>query len=236
MTQTKTCTGRFKGPSRKVQLGIRDLANSLCCTDDPALLADMGAAIDGCLERAYAMQGRGAYAELWTDGSYNEKAGAAGIGIVIRNGGTRTVFGKSVRASDSQEAELYAVAVGLSYLLDACPGIKSVRLRYDCVAASVNAANIDAHAGKGAPYTNLRNVMKRARKAGVTVLFQHVKSHGPGSSDNDVCDLVARHYAKARLSDGDKAMLAACLGKEAARGAAQGPRKAEKKKGGGTDG
>lgn len=40
--------------------------------------------------------------------------------------------------------------------------------------------------------------MKRCRKAGVTVLFQHAKAHS-GIERNETCDLLAKHYAKIRL-------------------------------------
>ena len=129
----------------------------------------MDSAMEACMAEAYARQYREGYTELWTDGSYDDKDHRAGIGIMIRQmrapGSVNTgpeqdikaIFGKAVKASDSQEAELYAMAVGLSYLLDACPDVKSVRLRYDCVGASVTAANIDAYASRGAPYTNFRS-------------------------------------------------------------------------------
>lgn len=216
MTQRTTSTGRFKGPSRQAQIRLKDFANSFGCSSDQKMLAAMDAAMAACLSEAYARQYRNGYAELWTDGSYDEKTRSAGIGIMIRPVGPDgvrrdgTVFGKSVRAGDSQEAELYAMAVGLSYLLDACPDVKSVRLRYDCVAASVTAANIDAYASRGAPYTNFRSALKRARKSGVTVLFQHVKSHA-GDDGNETCDLLAKYYAKIPLDAAQKNRIAKYL-------------------------
>lgn len=212
MTRQTTSTGKFNGPPRQAQIRLKDLANSFCCTSDQKLLAMIDETVANCLRDAYAKQNELGCAELWTDGSYDERTHAAGIGILIRPDGRDPdrepiVFGKSVRASSSQEAELYAMAVGLSYLLDTCPGIRSVRLRYDCLGASVTAANIDAYAGQGAPYTNFRHVLKRCRKAGVTVLFQHVKSHA-GTDDNELCDLLARYYAKARLDPCQKSRIA----------------------------
>ncbi|MCM1296338.1 MAG: hypothetical protein NC311_12435 [Muribaculaceae bacterium] len=180
---------------------LRDLANSFLCTPDPDVISAMDGMASECLEKLYAAQEAAGCTELWTDGSYNERAKSAGIGILVRQPGQDgpDVFGKPVKAGTSADAELYAMSVGLSYLLDRFPDVKSVRLRYDCVAAAVNAANIDAYAGRGAPYTNFRSALRRCRKAGVTVLFQHVKAHGC-SPENALCDLVARHYARASLS------------------------------------
>ena len=207
MTQRKTSSRRYSGANRMAQARMRDLANSFACTSDPAVLSAIDNAVSACLEDLYRNQERRqGRAELWTDGSYNARANAAGIGILARiPGKPDTAMGKSVRAADSQEAEIYAMAVGLSYLLDTCPGIKSVLVRYDCAAAAVSAANIDAYAGRGAPYTNFRSAMKRARKSGMTVLFRHVKAHA-GHAGNETCDLLARHYAKAQL---EPAQLAA---------------------------
>ena len=212
MTRQTISTGKFNGPPRQAQIRLKDLANSFCCTSDQKLLAMIDETVASCLYNAYARQNETGYAELWTDGSYDERTRFAGIGILIRPDGQDLdrepiVFGKSVRASSSQEAELYAMAVGLSYLLDTCPGIRSVRLRYDCLGASVTAANIDAYAGQGAPYTNFRHVLKRCRKAGVTVLFQHVKSHA-GTGDNELCDLLARYYARAKLDSYQRSRIA----------------------------
>ena len=199
MTRTKTSTGRFNGPCRHAQAVMRDLSNSFACVSDANVLSAISSAANDCMAMLYDAQEKSDYAELWTDGSWNQKAGAAGIGIVIKSPDKSVhAFGKSVRASGSEEAEIYAMAVGLSYLLDTCPGITSVRLRYDCASASVSAANIDAYAGRGAPYTNFRSAMKRCRKAGVTVLFQHAKAHS-GIERNETCDLLAKHYAKIRL-------------------------------------
>lgn len=222
MTQRTTRTGRFKGPPTQAQIRLKDFANSFACSSDQRLLSAMDEAMETCLAEAYARQYRSGYAELWTDGSYDEKTGSAGIGIMIRTVGPSgrddaggkpdAVFGKAVRAHDSHEAELYAMAVGLSYLLDACPEAKSVRLRYDCVAASVTAANIDAYASRGAPYTNFRSALKRARKSGVAVLFQHVKSHA-GDDGNEVCDLLAKHYAKLPLDKAQEGRIAGYIGR-----------------------
>lgn len=210
MTQRPTRTGKFRGAPKQAQIRLKDFANSFNCASDPKLVSAMDSAMEACMAEAYARQYREGYTELWTDGSYDDKDHRAGIGIMIRQmpapGSGRAgqepdikaIFGKAVKASDSQEAELYAMAVGLSYLLDACPDVKSVRLRYDCVGASVTAANIDAYASRGAPYTNFRSALKRARKAGVVILFQHVKSHA-GNDGNEICDLLAKHYANIPL-------------------------------------
>lgn len=216
MTQTKTSTGRrsrWPGPPKQAQIRLKDFANTFLCSSDPAITAILDGAMSEGLRAAMAACFENAKgASLWTDGSYNETSKTAGIGVMYRageNGQTHTL-GKSVRAAGSEEAELYAMAIGLSYLLDTFPETKYVLLRYDCTAAAVNAANIDAHAGKGAPYTNMRNAMKRCRKAGVTVVFQHVKSHA-GSHENNVCDLMARYHAKVSLNRRQMSMLAPYL-------------------------
>lgn len=199
MTQTKTSTRRYNGACRQTQAVMRDLSNSFACASDGLILSAISEMAESCMDALYGIQAQANYAELWTDGSWNQKANAAGIGIVINAPDRATyAFGKSVRATGSEEAEIYAMAVGLSYLLDTCPDIKSVRLRYDCASASVSAANIDAYTNRGAPYTNFRSAMKRCRKAGVTVLFQHAKAHS-GIERNETCDLLAKHYAKIRL-------------------------------------
>lgn len=197
MTRTKTSSGKYRGACRQAQSRMRDLANSFACASDPGTVARIDAAVSKCLSELYSAQG--SHAELWTDGSYNEKAGAAGIGVMVTAPGMAPVtFGKGVRAKDSQEAELYAIAIGLSFLLDTFPGLKSVRIRYDCAGAASSAASIDAYADRGAPYTNFRKALKRCRKSGTDVLFQHVKAHA-GEQHNETCDLLARYYAKARL-------------------------------------
>ena len=199
MTRTKTSTGKYNGPSKQSQAVMRDISNSFACASDGQVLAAINSMAENCLAMLYETQARGRYAELWTDGSWNQKAGAAGIGIVVKAPDRPMhAFGKTVKANGSEEAEIYAMAVGLSYLLDTCPDIPSVRLRYDCASASVSAANIDAYSGRGAPYTNFRSAMKRCRKAGITVLFQHAKAHS-GIECNETCDLLAKHYAKIRL-------------------------------------
>ena len=212
MTRTKTNTGRFSGPGRAAQIRMRDFANAFACTQDRRMISVMDQCLQECLSRLYAMQEEdpSGYAELWTDGSYNKEKNAAGIGIMIRMPGAGTepaVFGKPVKAAGSAEAEVYAMAIGLSYLLDTYPGIKSVRLRYDCLAAGSSAASLEAYACKGAPYTNLRSAMKRARKSGVTVLFQQVKAHA-GHDGNEGCDVLAKYYAKAQLTKAQKERIA----------------------------
>lgn len=210
MTRMKTNTGKYNGPGKQAQIRMKDFANSFACALDPKMLALMDECMKGCLEQLFRMQEESpeGYAVLWTDGSYNRQASSAGIGVMVQVPGRKTdVFGKAVRAEGSSQAEIYAMAVGLSYFLDTYPEMKSVRLRYDCLAAGVSAANLDLCADRGAPYTNLRSAMKRARKAGVTVLFQQVKAH-TGNARNETCDLVARYYAKAWLDQEQKRKIA----------------------------
>lgn len=157
------------------------------------------------LEIACRSAAKNKSAVLYVDGSYDAASGGAGIGIVLdaRDGSDPVIFGKKVRASSSETAEVYAMAIGLSFAMDAAPGIRFVQLKYDCTAAAVSAANLPAYAKCGAPYTNLRSAMKRLEKAGVSVSFSHVKAHA-GDAGNGICDLVARYYSGAALRETDR--------------------------------
>ena len=211
MTRTKTASRKYRPvPGRQAQILLKDFSNTFLSAADPAVLSLLSDAMGGAMDKAMGLCLKDC-ARLWTDGSYNESTRSAGIGVMYQpRQGEPKMLGKPVRAAGSEEAELYAMAVGLSYVLDTYPDARYVLLQYDCTAAAVNAANIDAFSGRGAPYTNMRNAMKRCRKAGVTVLFRHVKSHA-GSRENNLCDLMAKYHAKAALSQKQMAALAPWL-------------------------
>ena len=87
MTRQTISTGKFNGPPRQAQIRLKDLANSFCCTSDQKLLAMIDETVASCLYNAYARQNETGYAELWTDGSYDERTRFGGIGILIRPDG-----------------------------------------------------------------------------------------------------------------------------------------------------
>lgn len=226
MTQARTATPKSDRRLRP-WTNARDLFNTYACLSDQRAVADMDRAFRRLLEQAERSV-RGPSLDLYVDGSWNQSAGSAGIGIAAivdpsalpweRPNG---MLGKPVRAGDSAEAETYALAIGIAYVLDTFPAVKSVKVRYDCSRVPVCAANLDAYAGRGAPYTNLRSAMARARRDGVSVLFDHVKAHA-GNMPNEACDALAKHHAKIPLSRKQREAMAAmprgAAGKEAGYG------------------
>lgn len=205
MTATRDATrkhSRAKAGRRDARIVMQDMMNTYAFATDPVFRESVEKGMERVLAVYRDAMEKDGCASVWVDGSHNAKTGASGIGIVIGTGSGSdyglSAFGKSVKAKSSVDAEVYALAIGISYLLDTYPGIKNVRLRYDCLNATVCAANIDAYVPCGAPYTNFRSAMKRARKAGVAISFEHVKAHNK-SRNNETADLIARYYAKARL-------------------------------------
>lgn len=193
----------------------RDLFNTYACLADPKVVARMDREFRRMLDKACAdAKSAGPVLELYVDGSWNQAAGSAGIGVAAMVSpdaapwaSPNAMLGKPVRAKSSLEAELYAVAIGISYALDTFPGTSCVKLRYDCSRTPVCAANLDAYSDRGAPYTNLRSAMARARKNGVSIAFEHVKAH-EGDRPNDACDALAKHYAGIPLGKRQKGIVA----------------------------
>ncbi len=214
----------------QARIRMQDAVNTYACTRDERVLKEMDKAFARCLRAAESACPEKSV-ELWVDGSYNGKAGAAGIGVAVAldpaSGNCEGVFGKAVRAPGSAEAEVYAMGIGLSYLLDTFPDVRQVILRYDCTAAAVTAANLQAYAGLGAPYTNLRSAMKRLEKAGVSVVFRHTKAHATDWR-NALCDAMARYYAKAELDERDMARIAPWIGPKPKDRRAKAPRRQQK--------
>lgn len=213
MTGTRGNTSRRDARARaQARIRLQDLANTWACTRDEQLRRRIDGMFARCLSDAEKAMGDAP--RLYVDGSYNQDRGTAGIGVSLAldpslgpGEGPNLVFGKSVRASGSAEAEIYAMAVGLSWLMDTCPDVTSAVLRYDRADAAVSAANLNAYAGKGAPYTNMRSAMKRLERAGVTVLFRHVKAHAT-DEHNGMCDAIAKHYARVPLSPAQERLIA----------------------------
>ena len=216
MTPARTDTRRSDTRRGRPWTNARDLFNTYACLSDPRSVADMDRAFRRMLDKAYASAAAaGTALDLYVDGSWNQAKGSAGIGVAAMTDRSaepwqapNAMLGKPVRAKGSFEAELYAVAIGISYALDTFPGIKYVRLRYDCSRTPVCAANLDAYSDRGAPYTNLRSAMARARKNGVTIAFEHVKAH-VGDRPNDACDALAKHYAGVPMGKRQRGIAAA---------------------------
>lgn len=217
MTQARTDTRKSDRRRPRPWTNARDLFNTYACVADPKAVASMDQAFRQMLDRAARCAGD-SLLDLYVDGSWNPDAKAAGIGIAAVTDGSRrpwehpnSMLGKPVRAKDAMEAETYALAIGIAYVLDTFPGRKYVRVRYDCSRTPVCAANLDAYADRGAPYTNLRSAMARARRSGVSVLFEHVKAHA-GNGPNEACDILAKHHARIPLNVRQKNTIAAMNG------------------------
>ncbi len=144
---------------------------------------------------------------LWVDGSYNPKKHIAGIGVVIITDPGKDFdqinnicFGKTIKKIDSSiKAEIYALSVGLSYLMDICPDAENVHVYYDCVNSVICAANINSYAPFGSPYTNFKSALKRIRKEKRNVVFEHTKAHHK-DTNNEICDVISKHYSKSSMS------------------------------------
>ena len=129
----------------------RDAASTYACLSDPESLKAMDRALESAMSRLSESRFAGAPV-LWIDGSYDPDTGKAGIGACLSAPGEpdRT-FGKPVRAASSAEAELYALAIGMSWFLDTFPDAGRVIVRYDCRQSPICAVNIEAYAKRGAP-------------------------------------------------------------------------------------
>lgn len=191
---------------KDARITAQDLFNSFACVYDPKIRSKAEKALRKALGDIKAGLCEKGPIRLYVDGSYDPKTGAAGIGIVIMTDPSDTridnkkniAFGKAVNAKSSLTAELYALSIGLSYILDTFPEAGYVHVRYDCVNAMVCATNIDSLSSFGAPYTNFKSALKRVRKKRMNVMFEHVKAH-EDDVQNERCDLIARYYSKAKL-------------------------------------
>ena len=208
MDRTATTRRSDANQKRQAETQLRDLFNTYACTENPAVreIINKNVIAAKTAPRQEIQKNPGASVTVWTDGSYNAKANAGGVGIRIDNGARAMTFGRRVRAESSIDAEAYALAIGISVLLDTFPDAKVATIKYDCTALPVCAANVDAYADKGAPYTNLRSAFKRARRSGLSILFEHTKGHARDKNHN-ICDAVARHYSGIRVTPEEYAVI-----------------------------
>lgn len=199
--------------NRDSRIKAQDMFNSYACIFDPHIKKDIDAMVDKTLAKAYKhIDSNPDTIRLWVDGSYNPKTQIAGIGIVIITnedfGFDRVhniAFGKTVKADTSLNAEIYALSIGLSYILDTFDA-KNIHVYYDCSNSTVCAANIDAFVSQGVPFTNFKSALKRIRKNKINTVFEHTKAHNT-DKHNIECDLLARYYSKAKLQDSQKRQL-----------------------------
>lgn len=202
-----------KFATKDYRIVMQDLLNSYHCINDPTLQRNIERGLDDLLSQIYMYSDKQQTIKIWVDGSYNAKAKSAGIGIVIITDENRDIdqkvniaFGKSVNAKSSVLAEIYALSIGLSYILDTFEDNPNIHIYYDCKNSTVCATNIDAFSSFGAPYTNFKSALKRIKRRKINVVFEHTKAH---SSDdyNNICDLLAKHYSKAKLQNQQKRLI-----------------------------
>ena len=180
---------------------LQDFCNSCNNIKNADITKDTNKMIRGFLNRLYSsIDNQPDCLKIWVDGSYNKVNKKAGIGIVILadedlplTDPKNICLGKTVNAKSSVNAEIYALSIGLSYILDTYD-TKNIHIYYDCTTSTVCAANIDAYIHNGAPYTNLKSVLKRIRKKEVNVAFEHTKAHDTDPY-NKACDMIAKYYA-----------------------------------------
>ena len=184
----------------------QDVFNSYAFISDPDVKSLMDNVINKLSHDIHKIFEKKKPAYLWVDGSYNPKTHTAGVGIIIItdpdqpiNNTTNIAFGKTIKAKDSLTAEIYALSIGLSYILDTFQDITDVFVKYDCVNSTICATNIDAHVAFGAPYTNFKSALKRIKKRKMNAIFEHTKAHAVDPY-NTKCDLLARYYSKVKLS------------------------------------
>ena len=215
---TKLKNGKKADYSKKFmtkdyRIVMQDLLNSYHCINDINLQKSIEKSLDDLLTQIYKHSDRKNTIKIWVDGSYNAKTKSAGIGIVIITDENRDIdqkvniaFGKSVNAKSSVLAEIYALSIGLSYILDTFEDNPNIHIYYDCKNSTICATNIDAFSSFGAPYTNFKSALKRIKRRKLNVIFEHTKAH---SSDdyNNICDLLAKHYSKAKLQNQQKRLI-----------------------------
>lgn len=198
---------------RDSKIIIQDLFNSHACINDENFQKSIEKAMNNILHQIYKYSENNKAIKIWVDGSYNSKSGAAGIGIVIVTDDRYGIdqkhniaFGKTVNAESSVNAEIYALSIGLSYILDTFAEVNNIHVYYDCVNSTVCATNINAFAEFGAPYTNFKSALKRIKRRKMNVAFEHTKAHAT-DMNNEICDLLAKHYAKAKLQNSQRKLI-----------------------------
>ena len=208
MTKHKANTSKSKYSKnirKDTKIRMQDLFNSYSFISDENMLNAVEKELSKTLYKLYNSIDDKTAVKIWVDGSYNPKTKTSGIGIVIItnehygiDGVHNIAFGKTINAKTSLTAEIYALSIGLSYLLDTFSDIKDVHVYYDCISSTVCATNIDSYTMLGAPYTNFKSAIKRIKRRKINVVFEHVKAHNT-DINNNYCDLLARYYSKATL-------------------------------------
>lgn len=196
---------------------IHDLVNSYRFIDDKNFKNEIDNDLNCVLQKLQKRIDSGNPINVWVDGSYNQntkKKDKAGISFVIDKNpelgiDREIIYGRSLENSkchDSLEAEVWAIAIALSYIVDTFENVKNIHVHYDCINILTCAANIEAYVNYGEPYTNYNKALKRAKKKNINILFEHVKAHR-GNFGNELCDIIAKYYSHASLSAKDRATV-----------------------------
>lgn len=191
----------------KAKITAQDLFNSYACISDETLLDTIEKSMSRLLSKIQKDFETRKPIHLWVDGSYNPKTKTSGIGIAIItdfnkpiNNIANIAFGKNIKAKSSLEAEIYALSIGLSYVLDTYQNVDNIIVHYDCINSTICATNIDAYVAQGTPYTNFKSALKRIKKRKLNIVFEHTKAHNTDPY-NEKCDLLAKYYSRAKLQN-----------------------------------
>jgi len=212
--KSKDIKAKYSYKRKQAKIKAQDLFNTYACLSD-AQQMEIEKVFNQILYKIYQDEPTKDSVKVWVDGSYNPKTNTAGIGLVIVTDPTKPIdnisniaFGKSVNAKSSLNAEIYALSIGLSYILDTdlFVNTKDIHIFYDCVNSTVCATNIDAYTTFGAPYTNFRSAIKRIKRRNINLVFEHTKAHDT-DENNELCDLIAKYYAKADLQSSQKKLI-----------------------------
>lgn len=204
-TKHKRQTSKLTQNANDTRIIAQDLFNSYAFTTDVKLKTTVENAMFKIFKQIHQTCLNKNPIYLWVDGSYNPDTKTAGVGIIIItdlekpiDNKSNIIFGKTVKAKDSLTAEIYALSIGLSYILDTFADTRDILIRYDCINSTICATNINSYVSFGAPYTNFKSALKRVKKRKINVVFEHTKAHMTDSY-NTQCDLLARYYSKASL-------------------------------------
>lgn len=206
MTKKETFTPR-SDRSKNQQIHVQDFYNSTACIADEDLKERIRSGIEVLVQDVYDTVDAASPVRIWVDGSYNASTKKAGIGVVIITDPEKPFdqknnicFGKPLSNIDSSvKAEIYALSIGLSYVMDRNKEIKNMHVYYDCVDSVACAANINSFAQFGSPYTNFRSALKRIRRNKINVAFEHTKAHGRDLY-NEICDVTSKHFSGANMT------------------------------------
>jgi len=191
------------------RIAMQNLINSSACIFDTNMHNKLRNDIHNLINYIYKNIDKNNPVKLWVDGSYNQTTRKAGIGIVIKSTDSgkfdqknNIAFGKTINVEDSVAAEIYAMSIGLSFVMDTFKNCKNIHIYYDCSSIMTCASNIDAFTQHGAPYTNFKSALKRLKKNRINTAFEHTKAH-ENDANNNLCDQIARHYSGSKLNSDD---------------------------------